>query len=194
MNYLAHIYLSGNNRALQVGNFIGDFVKGRQHENFPKGIQNGILLHRAIDDFTDHHSVFKDTVDLLRPTFNRYSGIIADMYYDYLLASNFKDYSPKTSLNCFAKNFYLSLLWYYRWLPKQVQGFIWHFISTNRLKQYGDYNGLHTALMLMHLHKSEAINPGLSISFLRDNERILLEKFQRFMPEVIDFVKDYQHK
>ncbi|MDD3273470.1 MAG: DUF479 domain-containing protein, partial [Bacteroidales bacterium] len=64
MNYLAHIYLSGSNRQLQVGNFIGDFVKGRKHENYPKGIQKGILLHREIDRFTDCHPLFIETVEL----------------------------------------------------------------------------------------------------------------------------------
>ena len=29
MNFLAHIYLSGTNPKTMVGNFIGDFVKGR---------------------------------------------------------------------------------------------------------------------------------------------------------------------
>ena len=29
MNFLAHIYLSGDDPNIQLGNFIGDFVKGR---------------------------------------------------------------------------------------------------------------------------------------------------------------------
>ncbi len=189
MNYLAHIYLSGNNRQIQVGNFIGDFVKGKQHEQFPKTIQKGILMHRAIDDFTDNHPVFKETVALLRPSFNRYSGIIVDMYYDYLLASDFRRYSPNRSLHCFSLNFYASALLYYRWLPKRVKGFIFHFISTNKLKQYASLEGLGAALNLMHLHKSKAIDPVLSIEFLRANEVVLREQFQRFMPELIDFTR-----
>ena len=87
MNYLAHILLSGNDRRLQVGNFIGDFVKGTEYEQYPKRIKEGILLHRAIDSFTDNHPVFLETVDMLLPDFGRYSGIMADMFYDYLLAS-----------------------------------------------------------------------------------------------------------
>lgn len=30
MNYLAHIFLSGNDRCIQIGNFIGDEI-GRAH-------------------------------------------------------------------------------------------------------------------------------------------------------------------
>ena len=52
----------------------------------------GILLHREIDHFTDTHPIFRETVDLIRPL-GRYSGIMVDMYYDYLLASDFERYS-----------------------------------------------------------------------------------------------------
>jgi len=55
MNYLAHIYLSGNDDFLKLGNFIADEIKGKSYKEFPKDIQKGIILHRAIDDFTDHH-------------------------------------------------------------------------------------------------------------------------------------------
>jgi len=88
LNYLAHIYFSDSCRQVAVGNFIGDFVKGRGYKSYPSGIRKGILLHREIDHFTDNHPVFQETVALLRPSFGRYSGIMADMYYDYLLASD----------------------------------------------------------------------------------------------------------
>ena len=53
MNYLAHIYLSGTDEKTLVGNFIGDFIKGNKYASYPVDIQNGILLHRKIDSFTD---------------------------------------------------------------------------------------------------------------------------------------------
>ena len=189
MNYLAHIYLSGSDRQLQVGNFIGDFVKGRKHEDYPKGIQRGILLHREIDRFTDCHPLFIETVELLRPAFGRYSGIIADMYFDYLLASDFKRYNHSVPLGLFAANFYLSTIINYRWLPERVQGFIFHFIWTNRLKQYANYEGLEYSLKIMSHYKTKAINPELSITFLKENEEILRSRFNIFMPEAIEFVR-----
>ncbi|OJV22371.1 MAG: ACP phosphodiesterase [Bacteroidetes bacterium 41-46] len=189
MNYLAHIYLSEGKRQLQVGNFIGDFVKGRKHEEYPKEIQMGILLHREIDKFTDCHPIFLETTELLRPTFGRYSGIIADMYFDYLLASDFKRYNKSRSLTLFAANFYLSAIIYYKWLPDRVKGFIFHFIWTNRLKQYSTYEGLEYSLRIMSHYKSSAINPELSISFLKDNEEVLRSRFNLFMPQAIDYVR-----
>ena len=60
MNYLVHIFLSGDDRRVQIGNFVGDAVKGRAYENYPLGFREGILLHREIDDYTDHHPVVRE--------------------------------------------------------------------------------------------------------------------------------------
>lgn len=191
MNYLAHIFLSGDNRKLQLGNFMGDFVKGRQHEDYPKLIQSGILLHREIDTFTDNHPIFCDTVALLRPTFARYSGIMADMYYDYCLATEFERYSPNKSLDSLARGLYITSLLNYKILPERIKSFIFHFITTNRLKKYASMDGLEDSLTIMSAKKSSAIQPTLSIQFLKDNENIIRAQFNKFMPEVIKFSESY---
>ena len=50
MNFLAHIFLSGEgDDLLKLGNFMGDTVRGKQYLNYPKEVQRGILLHRQID-------------------------------------------------------------------------------------------------------------------------------------------------
>ncbi len=188
MNYLAHIFLSGDDKALQIGNFIGDFVKGSQYENFPDKIAKGIILHREIDYFTDTHPIFIDTVRYLRPVFKHYSGVIADMYFDHFLASHFKDYHLTKSLRRFSYEFYFTVLRYYPQLPDKVKGFIFHFIFHNRLSKYATYEGLHDSLSIMAQYKSKAIRPTLSIDFLRKNEDYLYVNFQQFMPDVIDFV------
>lgn len=191
MNYLAHIYLSGSDRELQLGNFLGDFVKGKAYEKYPEPLKTGILLHREIDSFTDSHPIFCETVDILRPTFSRYSGIMADLYYDYCLATDFEKYSPNKSLDNVARNFYITTIINYRNLPDRVKSFIFHFISTNRLKKYSTMEGLEDSLRIMSEKKSSAINPKLSIEFLKDNETIIRDKFNAFMPKVINFADSY---
>lgn len=69
MNYLAHIFLSGSNRKVQLGNFVGDAVKGSSYKNYPPDIAKGIQLHRAIDDYTDHHPAVCEVVHRLQPEF-----------------------------------------------------------------------------------------------------------------------------
>ncbi len=105
------------------------------------------------------------------------------MYYDYLLASDFERYSNGQSLGKFSCNFYLSALLYYRWLPKKVKGFIFHFIRTNRLKEYATYDGLRYSLEIMSVYNSPAINPTLGIEVLATNEAQLRILFDKFMAE-----------
>ena len=53
---------------------ISDFVKGKAKENFPAAIQKGIMLHRAIDNFTDKHkatAAVKIVPSGLPPVFRR---------------------------------------------------------------------------------------------------------------------------
>jgi len=61
MNYLAHVYLSGDNDLVTIGNFIADGIKGTQYKTYSKDIQIGILLHRHIDSYTDSHKTVRGT-------------------------------------------------------------------------------------------------------------------------------------
>ena len=194
MNYLAHIFLSENIPQRQVGNFIGDFVKGNQFKNFPAEIQRGVLLHRQIDTFTDSHPTVKETIGSMRNTFGRYSGIVSDLYFDHFLASNFSNYSETCSLNQLSLHFYIASTVNYRHLPPRVKGFIWHFITTHRLGKYATLNGLKESFQIMERHKTPAISPDLAIDFLQENYDDLGTKFHLFFPDLIQFVKDFEHQ
>jgi len=108
MNFLAHIYLSGNNKNVTLGNFIADSIKGKKYQNFPKDIQTGILLHRAIDSYTDAHPVFKQSTKRLHKKYSHFSGVIVDIFYDHFLAKNWNDYS-EIPLDTYTYNFYENL-------------------------------------------------------------------------------------
>lgn len=187
MNYLAHIFLSGNNPQIKIGNFIGDFVKGSRFDNYPPDIRQGIILHRKIDDFTDSHEVVKDTVNFVRPAFGRYSAIIVDMYFDYFLAVNFRKYAS-TSLHIFALQFYFSAILNYKYLPAKVQGFIFHFISSHRLHKYSSHAGLQNSLQIMANYKVSALNPLKTIEFLVEHEAEIEKRFSLFFPDLLAYV------
>lgn len=93
MNFLAHLYLSGNNQHLMIGNFMADAIKGNSYLKYDSAIQKGILLHREIDSFTDHHEIVKQSKRRLNPRYNHFSGIIIDIFYDHFLAKNWNTYS-----------------------------------------------------------------------------------------------------
>ncbi|MEC5166591.1 acyl carrier protein phosphodiesterase [Flavobacterium sp. PL11] len=108
MNFLAHIYLSGDNELLKIGNFMADGIRGKQFENYPIEIQKGIILHRAIDTFTDAHPIFRQSTKRLHANYHHYSGVIVDILYDHFLAKNWHNYS-KVKLEDYVNHFYQSL-------------------------------------------------------------------------------------
>ena len=88
MNYLAHAYLSFDDREILTGNIISDFVKGKKKFNYPSRIQAGIMLHRLIDNFTDEHAATREAKEFFRPHYRLYSGAFIDVVYDHFLATD----------------------------------------------------------------------------------------------------------
>ena len=105
MNFLAHIFLSGDNDYLKIGNFMADGIHGKNFDAFPAEVQKGIRLHREIDSFTDFHPIFRQSKHRLHERYGHYSGVIIDIFYDHFLAKNFANYSSEP-LELFATNFY----------------------------------------------------------------------------------------
>ena len=92
MNFLAHLYLSPEDDHITLGNFIADAVKGKEFYKYNDKIKEGILLHRAIDKYTDQHPVFKRSTQKLNGKYKKYSAVITDIYYDHFLAKNWNNY------------------------------------------------------------------------------------------------------
>ena len=105
MNFLAHLYLSKNNKNILIGNFIADAVKGSDFKKFPEEIQAGILLHREIDNYTDTHLIVRNSKRRLNLHYRHYKGVIIDIFYDHFLAKNWHQYS-ETPLAVYAENVY----------------------------------------------------------------------------------------
>lgn len=188
MNFLAHILLSGKRPQLQFGNFIGDGVKGHAYTHYPPEICKGIVLHRAIDDFTDTHPLIKEEVDRMRPYFGRYASVLLDVFLDYLLASHFEQFSDKT-LSRFSRSFYGVLVRYYLLLPPRFKRFIWHFIATNRLSKYQTKAGLRDSLYLMTSGQRVPISVDVAMKYLSENEERMWLFFQPFFDEMATFVR-----
>lgn len=185
MNYLAHIFLSGNNRGIQIGNFVGDAVKGANYRHYPARLQQGILLHRKIDVFSDSHPLVREAVGLGRPLLGRYSAVVIDIFFDHFLAVNFRNYSG-VSLNYFAFQFYMALLIYYPHLPSRFQGFLWHFILTNRLVRYASVKGIRQSLEIMATYRGLQVNPSEAAEFLISHYSELETLFRNFFPELME--------
>jgi acyl carrier protein phosphodiesterase len=145
MNYLAHLYLSGNNHEIMIGNFIADHVKGKQIELFDEEIVKGIKLHRLIDEFTDTHKVVEQSKIRLRSEFGKYSPVIVDVFYDHYLAIKWEQYHHE-DLSLYADNFYTLLNNNHHRLPIRTQQMIQYMIPQNWLVNYKTIEGINKTL------------------------------------------------
>ena len=145
MNFLAHAYLSFGQEEILVGNFIADFVRGKELENYPKKVQLGIQLHRAIDTYTDSHPLVKQVQSLLIPRFGHYSRVISDVFFDYFLAKNWKNYSD-TPLEQFSLDSYRTLSSSPYELPEAFRRMFHWMQAQNWLYAYREAAGIQAAL------------------------------------------------
>jgi acyl carrier protein phosphodiesterase len=189
MNYLAHLFLSGDEEQTMVGNFIGDHVKGRDWNKYPENIKKGILMHRQIDTFTDSHPKFREAKSLFRAEFGLYSGIVIDFLYDHYLARNWNNYSELT-LRTFAKRSHAVLLQNFKYLPIRVQGFLPFLIQNRRLESYASVNGIVQALKIMSNYSSLPAKSDFVMQTIQNNNDFLNDNFREFMQDIIQFITE----
>ncbi|MFP4525947.1 MAG: ACP phosphodiesterase [Bacteroidales bacterium] len=188
MNFLAHIYLSGTNDDIKIGNFIGDYVKGRKYLQYRTNIRKGIILHRNIDDYTDKSKIPQPVKNLLKPFYRRYAGIVVDVLYDHCLSKNW-EYFCQTPLEEYVNNFHKLLRREFSVLPRQVQNFVPRMIQHNRLLSYRETTGLHQSLTVMAKHTSLPDKADQAIDVLLKNYSTINDNFLEFFPMLIKYVK-----
>lgn len=191
MNFLAHIYLSGDDHQMMIGNFIGDFVKGRNlADQFDGNIVKGIELHRAIDEYTDQHDIVQLSKQRLRPKYRHYSGVIVDMFYDHFLAKNW-DTFHQTPLPSFAENFYSLLKQNESILPESVTYMMHYMIRGNWLLNYAKTEGINRALTGMSRRTPYDSKMDEAVENLRKNYAEFEDEFNMFFPALESFSIDW---
>ena len=183
MNFLAHIYLSGDNDLLKIGNFMADSIRGHSYENYPTEIRKGILLHRSIDSFTDMHPIYRQSKHRLHEKYGHYSGVIMDIFYDHFLAKNWANYSDK-KLEVYADEFYQLLRDNYDLLTDKIQGMMPYMIARNWLVSYASISGLEMILFQMDHRTKNRVAMHESIIELQQFYTEFETEFQLFFEEL----------
>ncbi len=190
MNFLAHLYLSGADEKLKIGNFIADSVKGSSFNKYPAGIARGITLHRAIDHFSDTHPIFLKSVERLRPNYKKYAGVLVDIFYDHFLAKNWKEYSD-ISLSQYSKQAYKLMLKNALLMPAKSMMFLRYAIRTNRLESYANLQGIEEVLYGMSRRTTFKSNMELAGKELKQYYSQFETEFKEFFTEIQMFVKEW---
>jgi acyl carrier protein phosphodiesterase len=187
MNFLAHLYLSGNEEEVMIGNFIADHVKGKQALTYSAGITKGIQLHRQIDTYTDQHPVVLESKIRLRKKYRHYAGVIVDIFYDHFLATHWQNYSPLT-LQQYSTNIYEIIRRYQPVLPIKSALFFQYVQKYDIFEAYSELDGIKRVLTGMS--KRTPFESGMenATEDLITNYTLFEQEFELFFPQLVDFV------
>ncbi|MEN9570094.1 MAG: hypothetical protein RL172_1325 [Bacteroidota bacterium] len=187
MNLLAHAYLSYNHPPILVGNMISDYVKGNNRLRYDALIQKGITLHRAIDDFTDHHTATQAAKLFFKESYRLYAGAFVDVVYDHFLANDDAQFADAAALYSFAQTTYGLLKPYQAIMPEKFGQMLPYMQAQNWLYHYRFKEGIEKSfqgLVRRSAYLTDAA-PGYQVFLQHYNQ--LQQCYQLFFPALKAF-------
>lgn len=188
MNFLAHIYLSFDDKEITLGNFMADSIRGNKFQHLPPRVQKGIKLHRFIDTFTDSHPIPKISSKRLHENYSHYSRVIVDIFYDHFLAKNWHVYSD-VPLEIFVDNFYDLLEDNYEILPDGVKRMMPYMIADNWIFNYSKMDGIARVLNGMNRRTKNKSKMNFAIVDLEEHYIAFENEFTEFFEELVTYSK-----
>jgi acyl carrier protein phosphodiesterase len=199
LNHLAHCLLSFGNEDVLIGNFIGDYIKGNRWQEYPPGMQRGLLLHRAIDAFTDAHPMTDRSVARLRRFAGRYTPPVVDILYDHLLSIHWDQHVPNTifptetgapvSLDVFAENTYKMLQNRVGDMPPPMQERLPRMLAGRFLHTYTTKEGMTWVMDWFSRRLPADFDPKATLAFFFENISDFSEDFNTFFPDLLEHAR-----
>ena len=190
MNYLAHAYLSFNQPAILAGNLISDFVKGKQTLLYPDEVQKGILLHRAIDSFTDEHAATREAKNIFKPHYRLYSAAFIDVSYDHFLANDWEQFTNDDSLSQFSQQVYNSLDNYLEVFPEPFRRMYPYMKQQNWLYNYRNREGIEKSFAGVVHRAAYLTESKTAFRLFEDNYHRLQQYYADFFPALQQYTYD----
>jgi acyl carrier protein phosphodiesterase len=170
---------------------ISDFVKGRKKFDFSLPIQQGIALHRAIDQFTDFHPVTQEAKSYFKKDYRLYSGAFVDVVYDHFLANDKNEFSDEKELDSFCQSTYINLQKNESGLPEKFLQMLPYMKEQNWLFHYKRREGIEKSfggLARRAIYLSES---AIAFSIFNNHYHELENCYQLFFPELKNFSVQY---
>jgi acyl carrier protein phosphodiesterase len=186
MNYLAHMFLSDGTPEGLIGNLAGDFVRGVDVSSLSSSMRAGVVLHRAVDRFTDSHPLVKRSRERLPESWRHYRGVLVDVFYDHFLARDFSSYASEP-LDAFAARVYRALRANHDSLPPRLQSASPVMIERDWLRAYTHVEGLRIVLQGMSRRAKRPIALHDSVASLVEHYPGFESDFKSFFPELVQF-------
>lgn len=183
MNYLAHLYFSGDDPELQVGGLLGDFVKGPLRSQYPAGIETGIRRHRQIDALCSGLLPIRGLIAAVEPPWRRYAGIAVDVLFDHLLAQRWAQFHARP-LGEVCTSFYCALATHRALLPERAQRFCDLAPAQRWLERYDDPDHMRDVLERIGLRLRRPLSLTPAWAALRDQPQQAEAAFRDTMAAV----------
>ncbi len=190
LNYLAHAYLSFNQPDILLGNMISDYVKGKKKFDYPPTIQQGIMLHRFIDTFTDEHEATKEAKQVFRPAYRLYSGAFIDVVYDHFLATDTTVFSEASLLH-FSEQVYASLDNYVAWMPEPFATMFPYMKEHNWLYNYRTRWGIGKSLGGVVRRAAYLTESDTAFVLFEQHYQLLQDCYRHFWDEALPAVRQH---
>lgn len=192
MNFLAHLHLGdGADEAFLAGSLAGDFVKGRLDGDIPRGLGDGIRLHRRIDSFSDSHPLTLRSRRRFSPERRRVAGIIVDLAYDHFLARHWTRFSPE-ALTAFTRRAYAVLHRQQPDLPPALCRLLPVMAEDDWLAGYAELPRVSQALDGVASRLSQPAALSGAVAEIRAHYAGLERDFLEFYPELRRFAHDWR--
>ena len=183
MNYLGHLILSGNDKNILLGNFLGDHVSNKTLDQYPLAIQKGIQVHRAIDIFTDSHPISRELRAVLFDQYRHRSRVILDLFYDHFLAADFSDFH-NMPLPDYVDEVYDILQKQIHLMPDSAKHYFFAMRKYGWLENYASVDGIR--LVLNQMSRRKQMEPmGLSVQTLEKHYSFFRERANHFLHHAI---------
>jgi acyl carrier protein phosphodiesterase len=189
MNLLAHAHLSFNQPQILVGNMISDFVKGKKQFDYPEGVQKGIKLHRAIDNFTDTHAVTQQVKLIFKPHYRLYAGAFADVVYDHFLASDSGYFVNDNNLKEFSATVYKTLEENITLLPEIFKKMLPPMIEHNWLYNYKNKWGIEKSFAGIVRRAVYIDESAVAYELFNEHYETIKLLYQAFYPDLKKFAE-----
>ncbi len=184
MNYLGHMILSGEDKNILLGNFIGDHISNKTLHRYSQSVQEGIHLHRAIDFYTDSHPKSRALRAILFDQYRHRSRVILDLFYDHFLAVHFKQFHPLT-LPVYVQKVYDKLQRQLGLMPTSAKYYFLAMKKYGWLEGYASTEGIRLVLNQMSRRKNIK-RMGNAVDLLNDDYSYFKDTALDFLEDVID--------
>ena len=167
-----------------LGSLVADFLRGSIDPALPAGVREGIALHRSVDAWTDAHPQVVAARGLFEPPYRRYAGILVDIWFDHLLASDWPRHAAG-ELPDFSRQVQALLRDRAADLPPRMHGFARYLLATELPAAYARKTVIGSVFEGVSQRLSRANPVGSALPAIEDVAVPLQRHFEAFFPALV---------